>query len=352
MWLTSHQGSSPLARGLPGHEPGENPGVRIIPARAGFTDHIPCIQVRSGDHPRSRGVYGDDGEIRDVAYGSSPLARGLLDTALPGQAPGRIIPARAGFTHSSFLGRLFATDHPRSRGVYVAYFQTKSGVWGSSPLARGLLEEIIRREGHGRIIPARAGFTTLFGTSLPPHRDHPRSRGVYGGSTSPSPAITGSSPLARGLRRHRPGRSQPGRIIPARAGFTGNGFVVCQFVKDHPRSRGVYWMHDGSSNSEKGSSPLARGLPGPGGAGQFPVRIIPARAGFTLRSANFALETQDHPRSRGVYPDDLVIFASPEGSSPLARGLRRKSRHPRRIIRIIPARAGFTVNALLISILI
>ena len=30
------------------------------------------------------------------------------------------------------------------------------------------------------------------------------------------------------------------RIIPARAGFTGNGFVVCQFVKDHPRSRGVY----------------------------------------------------------------------------------------------------------------
>ena len=241
------KGSSPLARGLPGHEPGENPGVRIIPARAGFTDHIPCIQVRSGDHPRSRGVYGDDGEIRDVAYGSSPLARGLLDTALPGQAPGRIIPARAGFTHSSFLGRLLL-----------------------------------------RIIPARAGFTLL-------------------------------------ISRRR---------------------VACG---DHPRSRGVYWMHDGSSNSEKGSSPLARGLPGPGGAGQFPVRIIPARAGFTLRSANFALETQDHPRSRGVYPDDLVIFASPEGSSPLARGLLRPRRVPVLGRGIIPARAGFTSSSSMAS---
>ena len=50
----------------------------------------------------------------------------------------------------------------------------------------------------------------------------------------------------------------------------------------------------------------------------------------------------DHPRSRGVYPEDLVIFASPEGSSPLARGLRGRTGQGAGQARIIPARAGFT----------
>ena len=50
----------------------------------------------------------------------------------------------------------------------------------------------------------------------------------------------------------------------------------------------------------------------------------------------------DHPRSRGVYLTARVFEVVSVGSSPLARGLRRESRHPRRIVRIIPARAGFT----------
>ena len=40
-------------------------------------------------------------------------------------------------------------------------------------------------------------------------------------------------------------------------------------------------MHDGSSNSEKGSSPLARGLLRELIAARELARIIPARAGFT-----------------------------------------------------------------------
>ena len=50
----------------------------------------------------------------------------------------------------------------------------------------------------------------------------------------------------------------------------------------------------------------------------------------------------DHPRSRGVYPEDLVIFASPEGSSPLARGLPAAVSRDGPVRGIIPARAGFT----------
>ena len=74
-------------------------------------------------------------------YGSSPLARGLLN--LPGvrKSVGRIIPARAGFTTIP-VGRLaLIGDHPRSRGVYSEDLRRGTGFFGSSPLARGLRQE-------------------------------------------------------------------------------------------------------------------------------------------------------------------------------------------------------------------
>ena len=52
-------------------------------------------------------------------------------------------------------------------------------------------------------------------------------------------------------------------------------------------------------------------------------RIIPARAGFTTGCASAATPTWDHPRSRGVYPDELAAALKAVGSSPLARGLPR-----------------------------
>ena len=91
---------------------------------------------------------------------------------------------------------------------------------GSSPLARGLLQEIIRRQAHGRIIPARAGFTPRADAVRPPTSDHPRSRGVYRGSVVGAVLEHGSSPLARGLHRATLNSKIIDRIIPARAGFT------------------------------------------------------------------------------------------------------------------------------------
>ena len=70
----------------------------IIPARAGFTMRIRMISFLPGDHPRSRGVYLIKAFADADWLGSSPLARGLLDADLGAGAPGRIIPARAGFT--------------------------------------------------------------------------------------------------------------------------------------------------------------------------------------------------------------------------------------------------------------
>ena len=101
-------------------------------------------------------------------------------------------------------------------------------------------------------------------------------------------------------------------------------------------------MHDGSSNSEKGSSPLARGLHPASYNRIMRDRIIPARAGFTLAAQIKDAEAKDHPRSRGVYHTCFRARACTAGSSPLARGLRSSSRSSSSSPGIIPARAGFT----------
>ena len=174
-----------------------------------------------------------------------------------------------------------ASDHPRSRGVYLRDLHLHQMPPGSSPLARGLpATGAIPGETVG-IIPARAGFTTT--TKGQPHEpaDHPRSRGVYAGMRDGLGWSTGSSPLARGLRCSRSRAGGARRIIPARAGFT--------------------FGLDPNSPVTGGSSPLARGLPIGGGQGVQVLGIIPARAGFTIPVPAPGRGNTDHPRSRGVY---------------------------------------------------
>ena len=92
-------------------------------------------------------------------------------------------------------------DHPRSRGVYEIRTSRISTSWGSSPLARGLHYVYVFESTTGRIIPARAGFTTLTLLGIMNVKDHPRSRGVYGHNHALIERLHGSSPLARGLRQ-------------------------------------------------------------------------------------------------------------------------------------------------------
>ena len=275
--------------------------LRIIPARAGFTNSGSSRPVWQSDHPRSRGVYAPIEGASVGRQGSSPLARGLLVGALGEGEPG--------------------LDHPRSRGVYGARAHGGHALVGSSPLARGLRPQPGEEVAEDGIIPARAGFTAHAGHQPGPAADHPRSRGVYCSRSSSGIRPAGSSPLARGLPvvekladwftgsspLARGLRPQPGEevaedgIIPARAGFTSSGPGPTSGRPDHPRSRGVYQCNASISGSPGGSSPLARGLrhtylifwPG--------ERIIPARAGFTPRLRGGSRAHADHPRSRGVY---------------------------------------------------
>ena len=91
--------------------------------------------------------------------GSSPLARGLPGGRGRARAPSRIIPARAGFTLPLTSRRQGSSDHPRSRGVYVEGIADETIIMGSSPLARGLPNSASIMNPYMRIIPARAGFT-------------------------------------------------------------------------------------------------------------------------------------------------------------------------------------------------
>ena len=215
-------GSSPLARGLPPHCTEPAAGGGIIPARAGFTADLRPPDPLRADHPRSRGVYR------------------TIPRSPPRRRRSRIIPARAGFTGHPGLPAGHREDHPRSRGVYPGHPGDQDAGAGSSPLARGL--PMVEEDGvyHLGIIPARAGFTTT-----------PR---------APRGRTRGSSPLARGLPEGGlPGIGLPG-IIPARAGFTATCSTPSSSTQDHPRSRGVYGGSPGGPAGQRGSSPLARGL--------------------------------------------------------------------------------------------
>ena len=234
--------------------------VWIIPARAGFTPRRRPRAPRRPDHPRSRGVYVEQTDAVETDPGSSPLARGLLPMIRNLQTNGGIIPARAGFTQYGPGGRTEPEDHPRSRGVYAIMGMDDETLMGSSPLARGLLIIPAPRRVRQWIIPARAGFTPSGMVLIFATRDHPRSRGVYRPGRSRVRRSWGSSPLARGLPWPRSEILRPGRIIPARAGFTAPLRSRRRGRGDHPRSRGVYRFTVNAPRTGAGSSPLARGL--------------------------------------------------------------------------------------------
>ena len=198
-------------------------------------------------------------------------------------------------------GRSSPRDHPRSRGVYLGCRPAPGDHRGSSPLARGLPCPPIRLSARTGIIPARAGFTRASHRGPARSTDHPRSRGVYSRAPSGRESRPGSSPLARGLPPDLRTWLPALRIIPARAGFTGGAKSPVTYPRDHPRSRGVYRRRRMRMGSGTGSSPLARGLRRRPVRPSWARGIIPARAGFTSRFAGARASRVDHPRSRGVY---------------------------------------------------
>ena len=213
-------GSSPLARGTRGSGSTRCHRGRFIPARAGNTYDPHGSASLSAVHPRSRGEHAHASWTIQVAFGSSPLARGTRSGEGAEALRLRFIPARAGNTKATTSPSCQPPVHPRSRGEHAQTHDAVSHQSGSSPLARGTPAARRRRRPQDRFIPARAGNTCTTARSSSSGAVHPRSRGEHRCAAHPGWSCAGSSPLARGTLGHREAERLPLRFIPARAGNT------------------------------------------------------------------------------------------------------------------------------------
>ena len=152
-----------------------------------------------------------------------------------------------------------------------------------------------------RLIPARAG-NTASGMKAPSlDQAHPRSRGEHSAITASAGSTDGSSPLARGTRPLSLVCGLCRRLIPARAGNTFLTSLRMRKATAHPRSRGEHSCPHASKKNPYGSSPLARGTRKRTGKNNWANRLIPARAGNTPKSSIRASRISAHPRSRGEH---------------------------------------------------
>ena len=214
-------GSSPLARGTHLTRGRAATRLRLIPARAGNTLRQPCTTCAYPAHPRSRGEHTNLFLPLSFLLGSSPLARGTRNQRVGLAVPARLIPARAGNTPQSAAQYQASVAHPRSRGEHTAPMNVWDGFRGSSPLARGTHFDEIIAVASVRLIPARAGNTKMLPIAPQPPAAHPRSRGEHFNLRGDEHVVSGSSPLARGTLEEMKSKLALGRLIPARAGNTG-----------------------------------------------------------------------------------------------------------------------------------
>ena len=196
---------------------------------------------------------------RDGCAGSSPHARGTLDQFQCQRSAIRFIPACAGNTRSQSGGAGSVPVHPRMRGEHRYTSSSISDDIGSSPHARGTRHRLWPTQRGSRFIPACAGNTRNgVPTDLVP-QVHPRMRGEHMGSRRQPLIWIGSSPHARGTRLQDSGRKWCGRFIPACAGNTSSVSAQSSPRAVHPRMRGEHAVSQERFDDVNGSSPHARG---------------------------------------------------------------------------------------------
>ena len=152
-------------------------------------------------------------------------------------------------------------------------------------------------------------------------------------------------PRSRGENLSPPPLLCCARLIPAHAGKTSPGRGRPQWCAAHPRSRGENNENGDIPSVGQGSSPLTRGKrPRPGEPPRI-LRLIPAHAGKTLQVHRARWQPRAHPRSRGENPAPKPGGLGRIGSSPLTRGKPKEELCTALKARLIPAHAGKTVLA-------
>ena len=338
-------GSSPRVRGKPPGLPPRAPQRGLIPARAGKTTY-PCESSSAiPAHPRACGENSRFPFTPAQLAGSSPRVRGKrhgVQGAVDGDG---LIPARAGKTRPSGRPSWSAPAHPRACGENCPSRWTPTRLAGSSPRVRGKRGGGVGVADEVGLIPARAGKTSF--PFLSAHRPwaHPRACGENGITLVFALVHRGSSPRVRGKRRVRDVPPRSRGLIPARAGKTSPNPARTPPRQAHPRACGENMTVLESAPSALGSSPRVRGKP----LGRLPPpvadRLIPARAGKTLQSGARISDQTAHPRACGENRLQAVSAEALDGSSPRVRGKPITEWESARIRGLIPARAGKTARS-------
>ena len=183
---------------------------------------------------------------------------------------------------------------------------------GSSPRVRGKHPGLRSCRCESRIIPARAGQTDTANWPSALAADHPRACGANAFAGQWRGHGDGSSPRVRGKRCGRIGGRLIPRIIPARAGQTRCSRTARTLATDHPRACGANTAVVVGLAFGGGSSPRVRGKLVAGFNDQFKRRIIPARAGQTVRFYAKTLERWTlNNWIRTVAPIFVLLFLLP-----------------------------------------
>ena len=177
-----------------------------------------CGSTRA--HPRVCGENIDCAYYPHGETGSSPRVRGKLGGQARVDVGLRLIPACAGKTPTPTSRAAIGRAHPRVCGENVLLHPRCAGLRGSSPRVRG--KRLVQLGGGAgeRLIPACAGKTFPWDSSVSQPWAHPRVCGENPQIGPASSAIEGSSPRVRGKPPGgRRGRPRPW-LIPACAGKT------------------------------------------------------------------------------------------------------------------------------------
>ena len=274
--------------------------------------------------------------------GSSPRVRGKRAGVAQERGGGGLIPARAGKTAFTSAPTPRSWAHPRACGENFHFCDWPPMPRGSSPRVRGKPVGERGRCFAGGLIPARAGKTQRACLPASTRTAHPRACGENHGEVPATRQPRGSSPRVRGkLVPARPLRPLLG-LIPARAGKTRRTTLAPGPPGAHPRACGENAWLNSSAVISPGSSPRVRGKRKPPRSRGRVGRLIPARAGKTVDRVHAGLQSRAHPRACGENNAGVSGNASILGSSPRVRGKWQRPRPVHLRGRLIPARAGKT----------
>ena len=138
-FLVDGSGSSPHAWGIHASSRLHFKHSRFIPTCVGNTSFAMRTWSHLSVHPHMRGEYATSWSLQISVNGSSPHAWGIQECGGCGAGRLRFIPTCVGNTLSYDVEPSRASVHPHMRGEYPFHWNTKEVCYGSSPHAWGIL---------------------------------------------------------------------------------------------------------------------------------------------------------------------------------------------------------------------